>query len=1125
MFIFAHIFVGKEFTDLVSGIGRATLKYGGGTAVANINYMVADCSDGQLNLSRLKVENTAPEPELVGTDHYTNFSWEAFPAIALPEFGKKWREVYNELIDAGDDATQLYVMLHFPLYKKSSLEAFQLLYQGISGVNLPTQLDFVGYTTDLAPVIEPTLTDPEDASKLIVKYAEFRKKMKMPVMQHLIVMQNANRWGLTLKLKPDSLVEVITHFALSCSTNYKELLPATLNYKDVVAFGLSSLQVDKFLMVDYLLHSAMLNAMDVASVNDKEVSASYANEVAASLLKGKPQLLSRFFEEYDSAKLEKPFSEVQAQFQKEAKEVLEQCEKVLGREKSIPVKTAILAALLSKTDCELFAQSVYNRDGVCIYDLFSEGLDFFIANDYGGYYADEEGKGPVNPIPELKELDAKVIDLEAQKRAFTEQMAQLEQQIQGSHEVQHCHIEDGVFHFNEQDFRLMPNLEQELLEETFQPKEGGSIPESIDLRRGFRPIQNQGAQGSCLAHALTAIFEYAMKLSTNEELDLSEAFLYYNAREMDQTGDVSVVTDNGSRVKPAVQSLGKYGLAQEQYCRYNDKDYTTKPSEEAYTDAAKRKLIKAMNVGRSTSAIKAALAEGYPVAVSLTLCESFAKASLDGYVQMPTEAEIEALNATPDEEKPRHSSHAMVVVGFSDKLQRFILRNSWGDDWGEGGYCYVPYTYMDHEKLCLSATILTEIDSLSQVRMIDIPTLSVNDQDLHIRYYIVQAMRAKVEADLQAFQQRRQQLFFMCTELTTRFSSLPHVRDEYLRVADEALEKRIGEMRTRRREIEENLETLAKNQRRYNLFTLIRIICFTLAVLAFVYSWHYLWHQIDWHYFDLRWWVKWVVIGGYTLWSAYMARQRWKSYREAKNQLEEEDKSLQKEIAATQKVKAQLKYKTYAAYHLLQMMDGVRNRLEDKYLNFLKLLNNLRAWYQEISLSQKKIELDKPIPTFSLLDQALLDQFFEEVLKNDDSCEIDFAAAVTPQPLADADLGKLRQQLVDETIVHLCRHPRVAQFNLAEHIVKTPASWVKKVERKLADECARQADLFIHFSAQASNDIVCSQYLLGHNVVEHQVKLGEKFMSLTGYYQTEDPYRMTYITISTLEFKDCEALK
>lgn len=1125
MFIFAHIFVGKEFTDLVSGIGRATLKYGGGTAVANINYMVADCSDGQLNLSRLRVENTAPEPELIGTDHYTNFSWEVFPAIALPEFGKKWCEVYNELINAGDDATQLYVMLHFPLYKKSSLEAFQLLYQGISYVNLPTQLDFVGYTTDLAPVIEPTLKDPEDASKLIVEYAEFRKKMKMPVMQHLIVMQNANRWGLTLKLKPDSLVEVITHFALSCSSNYKELLPTTLNYKDVVAFGLSSLQVDKFLMVDYLLHSTMLNAMDVASVNEKEVSASYANEAAASLLKGKPQLLSRFFEEYDAAKLEKPFSEVQAQFQKEAKDVLEQCEKVLGREKSIPVKTAILATLLSKTDCELFAQSVYNRDGVCIYDLFSEGLDFFIANDYGGYYADEEGNGPINPIPELKEVNAKVIDLEAQKRAFTEQMAQLEQQIQGSHEVQHCHIEDGVFHFNEQNFRLMPNVEQELLEETFQPKEGGYIPESIDLRCGFRPIQNQGEQGSCLAHALTAIFEYAMKLSTHEELDLSEAFLYYNAREMDQTGDVSVVADNGSRVKPAVQSLGKYGLAQEQYCRYNDKNYTSKPSEEAYTDAAKRKLIKAMNVGKSTPDIKAALAEGYPVAVSLMLCESFAKASLDGYVQMPTEEEIEVLNAISDEEKPRHSCHAMVVVGFSDKLQRFILRNSWGDDWGEGGYCYVPYTYIDHGKLCNSATILTEIDSLSQVRMIDIPTLSVNDQDLHIRYYIVQAMRAKMEADLQAFQQRRQQLFFMCTELTTRFSSLPHVRDEYLQVADKGLEKRIDEMRTRRRKIEEILETLGKNQRRYNRLTLIRIICFALAVVAFVYSWNYLWRQSDWQYFDLPWWVKWVAIGSYTLWSAYMAHQRWKSYREAKHQPAEEDRSLQKEIVATQKVKAQLKYKTYAAYHLLQMMDGVRNRLEDKYLNFLKLLNNLRTWYQEILLSQTKIELAKSIPTFSLLDQALLDQFFEEVLKNDDSCEIDFAAAVSHQPLSDSDLGLLRQRLVDETIVHLCCQPQVAQFNLADHILKTPATWVMAVDRRLANECARQADLFVHFSAQASNDIVCSQYLFGQNVAEHQVKLSEKFMSLMGYYNIPDPYRMTYITIATLEFKDCEALK
>ena len=83
---------------------------------------------------------------------------------------------------------------------------------------------------------------------------------------------------------------------------------------------------------------------------------------------------------------------------------------------------------------------------------------------------------------------------------------------------------------------------------------------------------------------------------------------------------------------------------------------------------------------------KQVLAEGYPIIFGLSLFGSFDKQRKPGYVPEPSEGETG---------RESHGGHAMLAVGYSDPDEMFIVRNSWGPDWGDKGYCYIPYDYND----------------------------------------------------------------------------------------------------------------------------------------------------------------------------------------------------------------------------------------------------------------------------------------------------------------------------------------------------------------------------------------------------------------------------------------------
>ena len=48
----------------------------------------------------------------------------------------------------------------------------------------------------------------------------------------------------------------------------------------------------------------------------------------------------------------------------------------------------------------------------------------------------------------------------------------------------------------------------------------------------------------------------------------------------------------------------------------------------------------------------------------------------------------------PKENEKCLGGHAMCLVGYSLKYQQFLAKNSYGADWGNEGYCWLPFDYM-----------------------------------------------------------------------------------------------------------------------------------------------------------------------------------------------------------------------------------------------------------------------------------------------------------------------------------------------------------------------------------------------------------------------------------------------
>ena len=197
--------------------------------------------------------------------------------------------------------------------------------------------------------------------------------------------------------------------------------------------------------------------------------------------------------------------------------------------------------------------------------------------------------------------------------------------------------------------------------------ESFNIPQSLDYRKDLMPIRNQGSQGTCYAQSAACMKEWQERKDIGFNKYFSPQFFYNNrSNKYDDNSE----NDDGMNGRDVMKLLKNIGICEEDDYKYGRIEDKSSIETGLYLKARKN-CIKSYAKIENMDELKLSLYNNGPCLIGMPVY------NYSGQLWKKKDGETFL------------GGHAMVIVGYNN--EGFIIRNSWGINWGDEGYSIYKY--------------------------------------------------------------------------------------------------------------------------------------------------------------------------------------------------------------------------------------------------------------------------------------------------------------------------------------------------------------------------------------------------------------------------------------------------